>query len=244
VEGYVGLNGKKVLEIGSGIGATIVVWSKEFGANMYGVEPCGIGFDSSLKNSYHVLGANGVSTNRIFAAQGEYLPFADESFDIVYSLNVLEHTEDPVLTLGEAFRVLKPGGLIYISFPNYRSFYEGHYAIFNPPIYNRSFLPWYIKHICKRDPSFAWSLRSELNVNWIRKNLKKLEQIYRFELLSLGKELFSQRMGKVNIEGWAGMGKVLSLVKLSARLKLNALAAQMMLLMKAWTPIVLVVRKK
>ena len=40
----------------------------------------------------------------------ESLPFADEQFDYVTLISVLEHVEDWRRTLGEAARVLKPGG--------------------------------------------------------------------------------------------------------------------------------------
>ena len=39
----------------------------------------------------------------------ERLPFADESFDAVLSLNVLEHVKDPFVAAREIMRVMKPG---------------------------------------------------------------------------------------------------------------------------------------
>jgi 2-polyprenyl-3-methyl-5-hydroxy-6-metoxy-1,4-benzoquinol methylase len=44
------------------------------------------------------------------------LPFADESFDVVTSLSVIEHQDDKVLAAFEVGRVLKPGGRFGISF--------------------------------------------------------------------------------------------------------------------------------
>jgi SAM-dependent methyltransferase len=43
------------------------------------------------------------------------VPEPDASFDAVLSTQVLEHVEDPDLYLGEAFRVLRPGGSIVLS---------------------------------------------------------------------------------------------------------------------------------
>ena len=42
------------------------------------------------------------------------LPFADASFDAVISQAVFEHLPDPFLTARELYRILKPGGLVYV----------------------------------------------------------------------------------------------------------------------------------
>ena len=46
------------------------------------------------------------------------LPFADNTFDLVYHNDVIEHVEKPFEFLKEQFRVLKPGGGIIIGTPN------------------------------------------------------------------------------------------------------------------------------
>jgi SAM-dependent methyltransferase len=50
-------------------------------------------------------------------AVNQNLPFADESFDVVFSADVLEHVDDPFLSALEIFRVLKPGGHLYVDIP-------------------------------------------------------------------------------------------------------------------------------
>lgn len=42
------------------------------------------------------------------------LPFADETFDLVFSEAVLEHVRDPRLMCTEMVRVLRPGGWLYL----------------------------------------------------------------------------------------------------------------------------------
>jgi SAM-dependent methyltransferase len=48
----------------------------------------------------------------------ESLPFPGESFDVVVTAEVLEHLRLPERALGEAMRVLRPGGLLVGSVPN------------------------------------------------------------------------------------------------------------------------------
>lgn len=45
------------------------------------------------------------------------LPFEDDSFDTVVTFQVLEHVEEPSAMVGEAFRVLRPGGLFIVTTP-------------------------------------------------------------------------------------------------------------------------------
>lgn len=48
------------------------------------------------------------------------LPFPDQSFDLVTALDVIEHNDDDIGILREAYRVLRPGGHILISVPAFQ----------------------------------------------------------------------------------------------------------------------------
>lgn len=50
-------------------------------------------------------------------ADARKLSFEDESVDLVIAEQLLEHVSDPQVILKEACRVLRPGGMIYISTP-------------------------------------------------------------------------------------------------------------------------------
>ena len=45
----------------------------------------------------------------------QVLPFADASYDVVLGVNAFQFAEDPVAALGEAGRVVRPGGLVAAS---------------------------------------------------------------------------------------------------------------------------------
>jgi 2-polyprenyl-3-methyl-5-hydroxy-6-metoxy-1,4-benzoquinol methylase len=45
----------------------------------------------------------------------------DDFFDLVYCSEVIEHLSDPASLLGESFRILRRGGLLYVTTPNYDS---------------------------------------------------------------------------------------------------------------------------
>lgn len=79
---------------------------------------------------------------RFSAGDALRLPFADASFDAIGALQVIEHVTDaqtdPLLV--EAARVLKPGGLLYVTTPNIdklpatasKEFNPHHFRDFNP----------------------------------------------------------------------------------------------------------------
>lgn len=56
------------------------------------------------------------------------LPLPDESFDVAYGHQILQHLADPVAALAEVRRVLKPGGLIAVRDGDYGSMvHHPHY---------------------------------------------------------------------------------------------------------------------
>jgi SAM-dependent methyltransferase len=190
------LAGKKLLEIGSGFGVSLAIMLKRFGADAYGIEPASEGFDASNGCARDVLRANSLDPSRIIDAVGESIPFADGSFDVVYSNNVLEHTSDPAKVLSEAVRVLRPGGRLFVEVPNFLAYFEGHYLVPQPPILWDGLLGFWVRHVFRRDPAFARTLRTEINPVWLRRTLKSIDRRYPLEVQTLGEERFLRRFSQ------------------------------------------------
>jgi ubiquinone/menaquinone biosynthesis C-methylase UbiE len=101
--------GKDVLEIGVGSGGDFLNWSRH-ARHATGVDLTERGIELTRER----LTLSGVPEERytLRRADAEKLPFADASFDIVYSWGVLHHTPDTPSAFAEAFRVLRPGGTL------------------------------------------------------------------------------------------------------------------------------------
>ncbi len=54
------------------------------------------------------------------------MPFADDSFDLAVSLDVIEHLEDDLAALRELRRTVAPGGALLIMVPAYQWLWSGH----------------------------------------------------------------------------------------------------------------------
>lgn len=99
--------GRRVLEIGVGAGSDFRSWV-ENGALATGIDLT----EAGIRLTREHLAVKGLERDaqELRRADAEELPFADGTFDIVYSYGVLHCTPDTEAAFAEAFRVLKPGG--------------------------------------------------------------------------------------------------------------------------------------
>jgi len=101
--------GERVLEIGVGAGSDFIEWCRH-AEHATGVDLT----EAAIALTAERLALEGVPDNRFVlkTADAEALPFADASFDIVYSWGVLHHTPNTMQAYREVLRVLKPGGVV------------------------------------------------------------------------------------------------------------------------------------
>ena len=119
-----GIDGKKVLEIGCGRGSTLLEFAKR-GANVKGIDyaQSAIALCNNLKEKASTNGNGNHLSAEFLQADAQDLPFGNEEFDIVYSVGLLEHFQDPTQILAEQWRVLKTGGFVIVQVPQRYSIY-------------------------------------------------------------------------------------------------------------------------
>lgn len=235
---------KKLLEVGSGFGIFLLVARQRYNIDAYGVEPSSEGFGESDSIAKKILSDNWVNPDVIVNGKGEAIPFPDSHFDVAYSTNVLEHVDDPQKVVSEMVRVTKPGGIIQIVVPNYGSFFEGHYAMFYLPYQPKWLWKLWLRFISRKDTSFVDTLRTNLNYFSIKRMVTPHVCNNTIEVLSWGDEVFRERMSTADFSDWAGLGKVKVIVRFLRTLKVSALIANILAFCKAFTPIILTMRKK
>ena len=96
--------GKRVLEIGVGLGADHQMFA-ESKADLYGIDLTERAIRHT-KERFRIFGLE----SKLMVGDAEALAFPDDFFDLVYSWGVIHHSPDTEKALSEVFRVLKPGG--------------------------------------------------------------------------------------------------------------------------------------
>lgn len=131
---------KDVLEIGCGTGWFLVSAAKKY--------PTLVGTDIALrwliiaKKRFEEAGIE----IPLVCCCAEYLPFSDESFDLVVLYATLEHTRQQEQVVSESHRVLRSTGKLFLSTPNrYSLSVEPHVYIWGVGFLPRSWMHKYVK---------------------------------------------------------------------------------------------------
>jgi ubiquinone/menaquinone biosynthesis C-methylase UbiE len=101
---FAGAADESVLEIGVGLGTDFIRFARA-GARMTGIDIT----PRAVELVRRRLEIERLEA-QVLVADAERLPFADGSFDRVYSWGVLHHTPDTAAAVREAIRVTRPGG--------------------------------------------------------------------------------------------------------------------------------------
>lgn len=131
VRRWASLEGAAILDNGCGLGT----WLDAFGA--YSDRCFGLEVEQERAVQARQTGAG------VALGVGETLPFAANTFDVVFSNEVIEHVSNDALYAAEMVRVTKPGGRILIFCPNrwypveqHGIYWRGAYHFGNKPLVN------------------------------------------------------------------------------------------------------------
>lgn len=134
-----------VLDIGCGDAGVLIAFA-EAGARCAGLEPDA----RSLERGAVRAREHGVEIE-LRQGTAEQLPYDAAAFDLVVLDNVLEHVQDRERTLAEIFRVLRPGGLLYLVTPKpfaaYSLWSDPHYAMAGLVLMPRPMQVWYFERV-------------------------------------------------------------------------------------------------
>ena len=101
-----------ILDVGCGIGGSSLYLAEKFDAKVTGITLSPVQANRAKERSQ---AANLGDTTDFQVANALEMPFADDSFDLVWSLESGEHMPDKAKFLAECFRVLKPGGRLMLA---------------------------------------------------------------------------------------------------------------------------------
>ena len=122
----VDLAGKRVLELGCGAGFEVWYLSHHFNADAWGVDVSERGAWAPLADERTHFVCADIAVEKAFEAN---------FFDRVISFSVLEHVVHPYAVLAEVYRILRPGGLAWISANLHRGPRASH-------LYRELYLPY------------------------------------------------------------------------------------------------------
>jgi SAM-dependent methyltransferase len=133
-------------------------------------------------NTLHGLHAD------IVANLNQPLPIESDVADTVISLQVMEHLCEPQVMVGEAFRILKAGGTVYITVPFQWWVHEAPYDFFRFTRYGLEYMlnkAGFVDVLVEESTGFwsMWSLK--LNYQLDRINSPKVPKVIRWIVLPL-----------------------------------------------------------
>lgn len=141
--------GGRVLDIGAAAGEFVAV-CLQLGYACVGVEP----WEEARHNAARLSQELGIEL-QIVDGTAESIPYADETFDVIHAQSVMEHVGDIDRAFAEAYRVLKPGGVLWFYTASAMCPIQGEIRRF--PLFG-----WYPDSLKRRIMAWAKEARPEL----------------------------------------------------------------------------------
>ena len=152
---------QKILELGCGRGEFLNEFVK------CGLEVHGVDISDYSQKFFSELNFKKVDM------ENEKLPYQDNYFDFIYSKSFIEHFYYPEKIFKEAYRVLKPGGMIITLTPEWKYIYKSFYEDFTHRV---PFTKVSLKDIHSMNNFNSINVESLLNFQYYLKNF--ISKIY------------------------------------------------------------------
>lgn len=222
VANFGAFRGKDVLEIGCGIATDGLEFARS-GANYTGVDLT----PQSIELAKERFGLFEVPARFEVANAEEGLPFADSSFDHVYSWGVIHHSPTPEKIAREMHRVLRKGGTFTVMLYNKTSINYYIEIMFLRKVFRWLLLPSFMPGLMAAVTGFdKWKLEGHRKVLMGKKRISKAEwismntdgpfcplaRVYnRNEAADLFKEFHNvkQEIWEFNVEHWSFVGRAI-----------------------------------
>jgi SAM-dependent methyltransferase len=127
-----GSEGMRFLEVGCGRSTWLPYFAREFGLAVDGIDYSDLG----ARQAARILESEGVQGEIVCADFFSPPPGMRLSYDIVWSLGVVEHFADTSLALSALAEFLKPGGLLLTVIPNLAGVLGPIQKLINRPVYD------------------------------------------------------------------------------------------------------------
>jgi len=140
---------------------------------------------------------------KVLCGQLRDVRFPNAYFDVVTMWDVIEHIPDPIGTLAEIRRILKPGGRFLLSTPNSKGwqarFWVSHWAGWDVP-----------RHLQVFSPQTLHRLLEETGFELVRRLFFPMERFFVVESIRRWSQSFTSRYVRASVRklagpiGWAG----------------------------------------
>jgi 2-polyprenyl-3-methyl-5-hydroxy-6-metoxy-1,4-benzoquinol methylase len=133
----INLTGKRVLEVGAGMGIVSLVLNRQ-GVEVMPIEPGRGVFDPNAQIGFLLRERLNIRNLAYLSLGAEELRPADHGhFDVIFSVNVFEHVSDLESVVDAMCKVIKPSGVMRHTCPNYLIPYEPHFGVLLVPFVPR-----------------------------------------------------------------------------------------------------------
>jgi len=157
------LEGKNVLDLGCSIGGKTIYLGEEYNVNkFYGIDVSKQSIDTA---NLYISKQKTKAQYKFIHAYAESLPFENDYFDAIISLDTLEHVRSVIETLSECQRTLKKDGLAFIVFPSFKFPFGGAHVT---SVTKTPFLEWFFSPVTINSAYQEIVSKWEADLDWFK----------------------------------------------------------------------------